>query len=166
MGHSLCTRNPPTRSDKRKNIGATGEIVSGIYSRQTGKARHILPCGSVEETKSGQRTMGVRFRRASKKHHGRRLPSGREDNESSSEATRKPEITFTTAVADSRQTGKARHMLPCGSVKETRSGQRTTGVRFRRASKKHHGRRLPSGREDNESSSEATRKPDITLKQL
>jgi len=116
MGHSLCTRNPPTRSDKRKNIGATGEIVSGIYSRQTGKARHMLPCGSVKETRSGQRTMGVRFRRASKKHHGRRLPSGREDNESSSEATRKPDITFTTAVADSRQTGKARHMLPCGSV--------------------------------------------------
>jgi hypothetical protein len=117
MGHSLCARNPPTRSDKRKNIGAIGEIVSDIYSRQTGKARHMLPCGSVEETRPGQRTMGVRFRRASKKHHGRRLPSGREDNESSSKATRKPDITFTTAINGQRQA------RPTGGRLETNSPQ-------------------------------------------
>jgi hypothetical protein len=42
---------------------------------------------------SGQLIMGVRLRKAPFGNRGRRLPSGREDNESSSEATRKPDLT-------------------------------------------------------------------------
>jgi len=121
----------------------------GSIGKQTGKARHMLPRGLFTETRTGQRTTGVRFRRASERQHGRRLPSGSE-----SEETRQGNAETRNYPPDcgsiGKQTGKARHMLPRGPFTETRTGQRTTGVRFRRASERQHGRRLPSGRESEE----------------